>query len=406
MYPKLSALNIKDVSDGLALNMIVSRVKSPYVLVARNIELFTNDSRLERLIRVMEMLNIKVAGGAIRNSDGHWKKGCFQAMYRNWTLKYLEGYDESLHECLFCDYIQGPFVTSKAHLKINTFENLSETEGLYEEWFLRISQKSDETVTCPDSMFHVNSLQSKHDGVLSAFMKKWNLFKIVTPYGETVMRTCALEYHDPHNTKALSPCSVKSNAHAVKTILRNCEKAGIICELQEGTALGAVKFEKTLPWERDADITFLTANYSDFQKLETDFINAAFNFSDLGSLWCCVDNRSAGGKFMLGFNGWNIELYGQHIMDSELLIQEGIKPTKVLLDGQWVNMPRNPGLFVRNRYGKEIYQHAEHWISTGQSSGWIDYKTNVFTPCVSPGDHDCLDRYNADGDLPFVEMLP
>ena len=406
IYPRLSVVNSGGFSDGSALNMIVNRVKTPYVFVARNSELLTNDSRLERLIREIEVLGVKVAGGAIRDPEGHWKKGCFQAMYRNYTLKYLEGYDESFHECLFCDYIQGPFVTSKAYLNNNTFEKLNEEEGLFEEWFLRISRSSDETITCPDSMFHVKSLQTEHDGYLTSLMKKWNLFKVVTPYKETVMRSCARENLDARNTKALPPCSVRSNAYAVKTILRKCENAGLICELQEGTALGAVKLSKTLPWERDADLTFLTANYTGFQKLETEFLKEGFNYSDLGSLWCCADNITAGGKFMMGFRGWNIELYGQHIMDSALLMKEGIKPTKVLLDGQWVNVPRNPGLFVRNRYGKEIYQHAEHWISTGKSSGWINYKTNVFAPCIIKGDHDCLDRYNADGDLQFTEMLP
>jgi hypothetical protein len=36
--------------------------------------------------------------------------------------------------------------------------------------------------------------------------------------------------------------------------------------------LGAVKFNKVLPWERDADITFLTANYTAFKKLKPKFV--------------------------------------------------------------------------------------------------------------------------------------
>ena len=33
-----------------------------------------------------------------------------------------------------------------------------------------------------------------------------------------------------------------------------CEAVEAICELQEGTLLGAVKFGTILPWERDADV--------------------------------------------------------------------------------------------------------------------------------------------------------
>ncbi|XP_045203383.1 uncharacterized protein LOC123556602 isoform X2 [Mercenaria mercenaria] len=406
LYPMLSVIDSKGLAEGSALNQIVSTVKTPYVFLARNIQFFTNDSRLERLIREIETLGVKVAAGAVRNADGQWKKGCFQSMYRNYTLKYLEGYDESLHECLFCDYVQGPFVTSKKYLEKNEFENLNETEGLFEEWFLRMTHKSDEAITCPDSMFHVKWINSQKYGMLKEFMQKWDLFKIVTPNGSTVTRTCENQSYQSHNTKSLSPCSAQFNADAVKMILRTCEEAGLFCELQEGTALGAVKLGKTLPWERDADITFLTANYSGFQNLKSVFKKAGFGFSDLGATWCCVDNRTAGGKFKMSYKSWNLELYGQHMMDSELLTEKGIKPTKVFLDGQWVNVPRNPGLFVRNRYGREIYQHAEHWMSTGGSSGWINYKTNMFKRCSNEGDHDCLDRYNADGDLPFIEMLP
>ncbi|XP_060561512.1 uncharacterized protein LOC132721250 isoform X3 [Ruditapes philippinarum] len=235
-YPLLSVIDSNGVTEGAALNMIVNKVTTPYVFVARNAQLFTNDSRLDRLIREIEIIGVQVAGAAIRDPDGHWKKGCFQAVYRNATLKYLEGYDESLHECLFCDYISGPFVSSKAYLQSKTFEDLNAADGLYEEWFLRISQQSDESIICPDSMYHVKSLHTDLYGELKLFMRKWNLFKIVTPNGITIQRSCANELTRKPGSKALPPCSGQFNADAVKAVLKSCEEAGIICELQEGTA--------------------------------------------------------------------------------------------------------------------------------------------------------------------------
>ena len=106
-----------------------------------------------------------------------------------------------------------------------------------------------------------------------------------------------------------------------------------------------------LPWERDADITFLTANYTAFKKLRSKFSAAGYSLSDDdGSLWCCVDGRQAGGKFRVGTTRWTLELYGQHLMESEMLVASGQRPTKLQFAGQWVTVMRNPGLFARNRY--------------------------------------------------------
>lgn len=94
---------------------------------------------------------------------------------------------------------------------------------------------------------------------------------------------------------------------------------------------GAVKFNKVLPWERDADLTFLTANYSAFKALGPVFKDAGYSFTAHdSSIWCCADGRKAGGKFSMFVDGWSIELYGQHRMESEMLVASGEKPTKVI----------------------------------------------------------------------------
>lgn len=404
-YQNLTIIDSKDRPLGNVINDLVNKVNTPYVLIAKNVEFLSSDARLERLVREIEQLHVPVAGGAFRTEDGHWKKGCFQSVFRNFTLRYLEGYDVSLHECIFCDFIQGPFVTTKEYLTKNKFTSLNENEGMFEDWFLRNSQTNKEFIICPDSMFHVH-LEDEKEHNWDKFMSEWNIFRSVTPLGYPIVRKCSSFKYDLKPSKVVPLCSLQYVADAIKTIMNLCEKAGIVCELQEGTALGAVKLGKILPWERDADLTFLTANYTAFLKLKKTFKQKYFAFSDFDKRWCCVDNITAGGQFKLRYKGWNIELYGQHEMDSQLLIKNGMKPTQVLLDGQWVNVPRNPGLFVRNRYGREIYQHAEHWMTTGDKSGWINYKTNVFKSCIIRGDHDCLDRYNADGDLSFTVVIP
>jgi len=57
----------------------------------------------------------------------------------------------------------------------------------------------------------------------------------------------------------------------------------------------------------------------------------------------------AGGEVEILADGWSIQLYGQHSMDSERLRNHGVRPTIVPLNGQWVNVPENPGQYIRNR---------------------------------------------------------
>ena len=203
--------------------------------------------------------------------------------------------------------------------------------------------------------------------------------------------------------------SVYSNFGFALDLSKECKLyTELLCEVQQtNLALrfsGAVKFNKVLPWERDADITFLTGNYTAFKQLRSKFSRAGYSLSDDdGSLWCCVDGRQAGGKFRVGASRWTLELYGQHMMESEALVASGQKPTKVLFAGQWVTVMRNPGLFARNRYGPNVYQHEEHWMEIGHNSGWAFYRPSTFKKCPKPGHSACLDQFTADGNLQFSD---
>ena len=58
--------------------------------------------------------------------------------------------------------------------------------------------------------------------------------------------------------------------------MSQCRENNASCELQEGTLLGAVKLNKVVPWERDADITFLTADFPKLVKLQDVFIKQGY----------------------------------------------------------------------------------------------------------------------------------
>ena len=51
-------------------------------------------------------------------------------------------------------------------------------------------------------------------------------------------------------------------------IIEACEITNTVCQLQEGSLLGAVKLENILPWERDCDIAVLSSQFNNL----TDYL--------------------------------------------------------------------------------------------------------------------------------------
>ena len=132
-----------------------------------------------------------------------------------------------------------------------------------------------------------------------------------------------------------------------------------------------------LPWERDADLTFLTANFTAFAKLNKYIRKKYYYSDDPGSLWCCADNRTAGGKIKVSSKNWHIELYGQHLIDSEMLQMDGVEPTKALLDGQWVGAPKFPSPMAREIFRLDWYisqRPLPNMIYLFKSISYISYK--------------------------------
>jgi len=410
-------LNLKnmvfsDLLHGETWSKLLQEVTTPYVLVAPDVTHFNDDIDLERLVRVLsDNKDAIVAGGSHRNLQGEWDIGCLQVTFRNWTAFFRGGYYHSFAECVVCDVLSGPFVAKTEGLReVGIDQKLP--FGVLQDVFWRLKSKHPEkvVVSCPDVMFNIYSREIP-DERYGALARKWDVKKWVESNGRVRWYGCRRGHSHTssdscsfHSGIGVPPCDLENLADAIKFVMKECEDAGLFCELQEGTLLGAVKFNKVLPWERDADITFLTGNYTAFKQLRSKFSAAGYSLSDDdGSLWCCVDGRQAGGKFRVGTTRWTLELYGQHMMESEALVASGQKPTKVLFAGQWVSVMRNPGLFARNRYGPNMYQHAEHWMDVGHDTGWAFYRPSTFKACPETGHSACLDQFPADGNLQFSD---
>jgi len=57
----------------------------------------------------------------------------------------------------------------------------------------------------------------------------------------------------------------------------------MLCQLNAGTNLGAIKFNSVLPWELDADISVHHSNLTAFDKLKSNFLAKNSGFT-----WVCI----------------------------------------------------------------------------------------------------------------------
>ena len=58
-------------------------------------------------------------------------------------------------------------------------------------------------------------------------------------------------------------------------------------------------------------------------------------------------------------DGWNIEMYGNQVLDSQQNMKKGKAPTKIKFAGHMFNVPNNPGKVMRNRYLVNFFRTAK-----------------------------------------------
>ena len=300
LQTKTSIYSLKnyEFNKGELLQSIINGIKTEYILIAPRLTSFTNDINLERLARILSTRkNTFYAGGSFRNLTGHWSHGCLQMQLKNYTLSYKAGYYHSFSECLACDYIPGPFLAKTSVLRDTGFR-LSGEHGIFRDLFLRIKERYSSShpgvdhgrttvVTCPDVMFHTQ-YSPERDDELTNFANKHNIKKIVEADGTIRWFGCRRGLKNRNGEKcplksglAVPPCCLENVADAIKFVMEQCVRNKITCELQEGTLLGAVKLNKVLPWERDADITFLTVDFPKLVKIKNVFTRQGYVINDI-----------------------------------------------------------------------------------------------------------------------------
>lgn len=142
--------------------------------------------------------------------------------------------------------------------------------SVFHDFFSRISQNKLESVVCPDSIFYVQR-PDNHAGSndWSLFNNKWQLFHLKIADEVDIKVVCENQTQKCHSKIGYisSRCCLQELTDMIKFIMKTCEEYNIICEADGGTVLGAVKFNKVLPWGKDADFYFLKSNFSNLKQL-------------------------------------------------------------------------------------------------------------------------------------------
>ena len=412
-YKNVDVVKVDDEKLSKGWNTLMSKASTPYVLLARDVVHFTWLTQLERQIRVVSQVpNVGVAGGAYRNLSGHWKAGCVQTTLKNFVLEYQEGYYHSKNGCMYCNYLQGPFVTKTNLLK---FDESLPNEVIFEDWFIRVVEDGNLIMSCPDAMYfttdYTTYFKTTDKKVWMPLAKKWELNRVLLPQKIKHSFSCKdIGVKCNANSELLPVCCQEEYADALTFLQKFTDAHNVTFELDTGSALGGVKFNGLLPWDIDGDLIVLSSDIEIFHKSETINLFRENGYS-LTGYQVPHRNPQQGGRLQNGyvkilFSGFDIEVWGMWDMTNtqylppELQTHAGF--TKANIRGNWIYTAFSPGLFARNRYGREILKHSQSWRKVGLSNSFADYNPGSFKPCKNPKHHACLQNFPGDGDIPFL----
>ncbi|XP_066936859.1 uncharacterized protein [Clytia hemisphaerica] len=402
--PNVAIQLIKQADNvSLHLNKIVQKIDTEYVVIASQVVLINEQFDIIRMVQVYESLKHVIVASSIKNyQSGKWETGCYQTALKPYRLTYWSGYRESQKSCLKCDFVKGAFLLSPQILKKNPFRG-RQIDTLYADLFLRL-QKQIKIFTCPDVMVYINSKERYEADEIGAFNMLWNFEQIQWYTLQTFQFPC------PANFKGLvskcrvgkgmaaPPCCLEMLYDGMEFVTDLFDRYRIQYMLIEGSVLGAVKFNGISKWEQDADIAIKSKDFTRLLLVMDDLNEMNYTLVIDQPVQCCHGHVKFGGVAHIRVFHWSIQIYGfdslGEVEGAQTNIEMGNGNRKSSFNAK---VAENPGRYSRNRYGSEVFQHAEHWMKTGKKDGWQDYESGKFEECSKPGHHACLDQFVADG---------
>ncbi|XP_068203443.1 uncharacterized protein [Palaemon carinicauda] len=392
------------VSESLAMNQLFKSIETPFVLIGTSLANFNNQSSLERLVRILDELeHVKVVGGAARDRRGLWMHGCLQQRMAVYEAHYALGYYYSKYECMYCDDLLTPFVTTVALLKKIPFQKDLSGHVMYRDWFAKLRVKGILSMACPDVMFYVLSHPKMNEKQWLLMAKQWTLEKITSFDNRVYVFECSsvgITCSAPLRTVAsfqLAPCCRAQMDKYLLYLLKYGKKKNLDYELHAGSIMGALKMNRYLAWDYDHDISFLCKDFKAWK--ETNPVLEKIH---------CKTLVIANNKYLtVNCPNFFIELYCHKYNASThqyLPAEYKDVPTVIRYAGRNIAVRANPGLYARNKYGFEWLKHESHWRTVENGLG--SYMKAQYNPvhwrsCKDPKHHSCLDHYPIDGNLPF-----
>ncbi|XP_037793399.1 uncharacterized protein LOC119588827 [Penaeus monodon] len=396
-----------NASDADLLNEAVKLVETPFVLLAESLAHFSNQSSLERLVRVLDDLDhVQVAGGAARDTQGHWSHGCLQQHMANYQAKYTMGYYHSKYECMYCDDLLTPFVTRTKLLHSLAFSAGLSGQAVYRDWFAKVRGAGHLAVLCPDVMFFVGGHVNMTADDWLPVARRWVLQKVTSFSGETFLFPCEDVGIKCTNIKAITkwyllpPCCLDVAMEDVRVLVDFAEREGLEYELQAGSVLGALKFGSYLPWDMDHDVYVECKHFKKWTQ----------KFGAIVKGRNCTPKVKYKNVFLkIICPSFTMDIFCRDALSRKFLPKEyADTPTSILYGGHWTKVTANPGLFARNSIGLEVLKHVQHSSHIlnaqkrrGTSAAPVG-RPGTWLRCKTPNHHACLDRFPADGNLPFV----
>ena len=374
-----------------------------FILLTRNLTSWDGYSDITRLLRVLLTYpNIAAAGGSIRNTDTKWYPDCHQLTLQAYGLKVEYGYDNSLEECMLCDYTSSTLLVRKKLANDLFHTNIPTVEVGFLDFSLSLKTKGLELLMCPDVMFYQSftaPLNVTKDNLLP-FIRKWQLDTVILP-SETITYSCQdLNFKCAAITVTrsylLPKCCVLEMASALSFVDQFVRKYNIPYKIMAGLTLGAVKFNGFLPWDLDGDVWFHDSSFFTFVQHKSEFGNESLIVSHMRSPKKVKVNFTDSALFKIFTpSGLSIDMPGVFgkLADS---IRNKQDLSLVAFNGVWLRADKSPGLFARNRFGKNCLKHSQSYKILGIKLG-EHYDGGKFTKCEQRSHHSCLDHFPADG---------
>ncbi|XP_068225727.1 uncharacterized protein [Palaemon carinicauda] len=389
-------------SESVAVNSVMSSIRTPYLFLGHSLVNFDEETNLERLVRVLEdNPGVGVASGAYRDTMGIWNHGCLQGTAENYQLEYVTGYEHSHNECMYCDDVLGPFVVRTEFLKSVPLTETMEGPIMFRDWFLNVHLARKLVMSCPDVMYHVSSEPTLNRDDWLEIAQKWSIERIKPPATESIRFSCDEAQISCKNLmKSVSsflvpPCCRDIFRKELQYVQDCAEEIGLHYELNAGSLLGAVKMDGMLPWDFDSDIIPDCDDKSVWMSKGKECLakKGCTLKTVLGTYWTSTCNVST------------IDLNCYENRTKKLTADYIKVPTKILFNGIPTRVPYNPGRTVRNYFGEEYLKHAVHWRYSSNAIFPVDdgsgQTPGLWSHCIVPSFHSCIDHFPVDGNIKF-----